>query len=362
MKRFILIVIVVLSGVSTWGQNYKINNVNADDAVVGYVEEIVANNIQKADSHQYEFKLMQDGDVFSFEYNVSPDGINGVAKTNDVWGELEATVLKALGDIKKQISKSSVVEQKATQPEQKQSVQQQSQKQSEHKTEPSQPTLSQYQSQPVQQQSQQQPAQPQSQQQPAQQFSVPKNTNPRNSNVLIQDQVGCLKKFDDGTYGIIFIINQNGQGLAVSLDETVISWENQTKSSNCHDVSLLFNEEDCNLAFVCGIGKGYSESIVRDLGMGAAPAAGWCMQHGNGWYLPSAGELWKLLIVANKKMGWQGPISQALYNAGGQALSDGKYWTSNEKNKKEAYWVSTNGDNDEEDKTKAINVRAIRAF
>lgn len=183
-----------------------------------------------------------------------------------------------------------------------------------------------------------------------------------NGNVPVQDQVGSLKNFDDGTYGIIFFLNQNGQGLAVSLDETIIQWENQTKNANCHDVSMLFNEEDCNLAFTCGIGKGYCESIVGELGDGAAPAAGWCVQHGNGWYLPSAGELWKLLIVANKKMGRQGPISQALSKAGGMVLNDGKYWTSNEKNKKEAYWVSTFGDNDEEDKTKAINVRAIRAF
>ena len=350
MRSFFIVILAVLVTVVAKGQNYKINSINADDAVVGYVEEIVAKNIQSTDSHQYEFKLMQDGDAFSFEYNVSPDGINGVAKTNDVWGELETTVLKALGDIKKQISKASVVEQKATQPERKQSESQQLQ-------------------QPVQQQ----PVQQQIvQQQPTQQYQnqtqpVSYNTSNYSSNMTSQNysannnmsgsvSIGGLMRFPDGSQGVVFYLDGQGHGLAVSLDMTTAQWQ-AGKKKDCLNIAQIPDGDGENICVV-GLGKQYTSTLVSQL-WGKAPAAEWCIRHGDGWYLPSAGELSKLFSTEKetKKM-----ISASLKQCGGAGLADEWHWSSSENDKDEAINVSSSGWTTSEDKIEILHVRAVRAF
>lgn len=386
MRSFFIVILAVMVTVVVKGQNYKINSINADDAVVGYVEEIVAKNIQSTDSHQYEFKLMQDGDAFSFEYNVSPDGINGVAKTNDVWGELETTVLKALGDIKKQISKASVVEQKDTQPERKQSESQQlqqpvQQQPVQQQIVQQQPTQQQYQ-QPAQQQVEQhqsiqqhyqQPVQQQYQQQPTQQYqnqaqNVPNNaSNYNNMASQYYDannyasgsvSIGGLMRFQDGSQGIVFYLDGQGHGLAVSLDMTTAQWQNTSKKKDCLNIAQIPDGDGENICIV-GLGKRYSSAVISQLGYGMAPAIEWCTRHGNGWYLPSAGELAKLFSTEKetKKM-----ISTSLKQFGGAGLADEWHWSSSENDKDEAINVSSSGWTTSEDKIEVLHVRAVRAF
>ena len=361
MKKKIIVIVAVMTALVVKGQNYKINNVNADDAVVGYVEEIVAKNIQSADSSQYEFKLMQDGDAFSFEYNVSPYGINGVAKTNDVWSELEATVINALTDIKKQISKASVPEQNIVQSERKQSEAHQSQKQSAQQQQYQQPV--------------QQPVQQQYQQQPIQQQYISNNKD--YTNLMLYDynlndvasgnaKIGGRLKFPDGTQGVIFYLDGQGHGLAVSLDQASMKWQQVYDKRKCVDIVKVLNERSFSKDyFQIGRGMQNTNYIVNQLGGGQSPAAEWCLQHGNGWYLPSVGELWQLLGIANKvgKDNPKGLITAMLELAGGTPLNSWWYWSSSEKDKENVYKISLHGRRAEtENKTEENAVRAVRSF
>lgn len=360
MKKFVLIVIVVLSVAKVWGQNYKVRNINADDAIAGFVEEIVSKNI-KPDSHQYEFVLSQNGESFSFEYNVSPDGIKGVAKTDDVWNELEATVLKAIQSIRAELSpKTEPAKQPAKQPEQKpvqQSVQQQAVQQ--------QPIQQQYQ-QPVQQQiEQQQPIQQyQNQTQPVSYNSSNYSSNmtsqnySANNNMSGSVSIGGLMRFPDGSQGVVFYLDGQGHGLAVSLDMTTAQWQNADKKKDCLNIAQIPDGDGENVCVV-GLGKQYTSTVVSQLGWGKAPAAEWCIRHGDGWYLPSAGELSKLFSTEKetKKM-----ISASLKQCGGAGLADEWHWSSSENDKDEAINVSSSGWTTSEDKIEILHVRAVRAF
>lgn len=351
--------IVVLFPIANnvWGQNYKVKNINADDAVVGFVEDIVAKNIQ-ADSHQYEFVLTQHGEAFSIEYNVSPDGIKGVSKTDDVWSELEATVLKAIQNIRAEMTpkatesaKQSARQSVQQQPEQQQIVQQQ-------------PTQQQYQ-QPVQQQivQQQPPQQYQNQTQ-----SVSSNSSNYNNNMTTQNygannymsgsvSIGGLMRFPDGSQGVVFYLDSQGHGLAVSLDMTTAQWQ-AGKKKDCLNIAQIPDGDGENICVV-GLGKQYTSTVVSQLGWGKAPAVEWCLRHGDGWYLPSAGELSKLFSTEKetKKM-----ISASLKQYGGVGLADEWHWSSSENDKDEAINVSSSGWTTSEDKIEILHVRAVRAF
>ena len=43
-----------------------------------------------------------------------------------------------------------------------------------------------------------------------------------------------------------------------------------------------------------------TQTIISELGEHNALAAKWCVQHGDGWYLPSVGEMQYLISVAKK--------------------------------------------------------------
>ena len=168
------------------------------------------------------------------------------------------------------------------------------------------------------------------------------------------------KTFPDGTKGIVFYTDKNKHGLAVALDATTAKWEDASKAKDCHDILECPNNEGERM-LTYALGSQYTTAIVNEMGTAAA-AASWCWAHGNGWYLPSAGELWYLLSVANNNAGASGVLSLAIVRAGGQALSESWYWSSTEKEAKEAVNVSNGGWIAGASKTSAIGVRAIRAF
>ncbi|MCM1177683.1 MAG: hypothetical protein NC308_07370 [Clostridium sp.] len=183
---------------------------------------------------------------------------------------------------------------------------------------------------------------------------------PAATSVRTDGTIGSLIYFDDGTAGIIFYLNPYGEGgLAVSLDETVLEWDNSKKKL---DISGLLNEKDkCSLMCNPGMGSLNTDRILAQVS-GAAPAAAWCRGHGNGWYLPSAGEFLQL-VMANKYKGKNGPINSAIVVAGGEPFQQRYYWVSNEKDKKEAYNFPVSGKSaDTEKKGSAEGVRAIRMF
>lgn len=180
--------------------------------------------------------------------------------------------------------------------------------------------------------------------------------------MLSEESVGQVKHFSDGSRGIVFYItNDRKHGLAVSLDASPAKWENQSSSRRCHDIVTIPNEDG---TMFCTYKKGeeYTANIINQIGMLQAPAAAWAISHGTGWYLPSAGELWHLFIVANEGKGSNGPISHAIMKAGGMELTNDWYWSSTENDKDEAINVSISGRMSSEDKTEEIQVRAVRAF
>lgn len=185
--------------------------------------------------------------------------------------------------------------------------------------------------------------------------------------------LGGLISFDDGTKGIVFYVDGTGHGLVVSLDETETKWQNEKKSKKCQDISQLLNESEQPKYLSIGLGKQQTQLIISQLGWGKAPAAEWCLRHGDGWYLPSAGELWHLFTEANYITNSNyriegsfdakdGFISKMLKMAGGQPLNSNWYWSSSEEEQENAWNVSVSGRLSTEEKTEEVATRAVRYF
>ena len=165
--------------------------------------------------------------------------------------------------------------------------------------------------------------------------------------------IGQLKTFPDGTSGVIFYDSGDGHGLVVALHEFEEQWARKNV-----DVYAISNDEDCIKVIVSGAKN--TDMIIAQLGEDAYAALN-CRQLGSDWYLPSSGELYYLLKIANQGKGDDGPISRALMmNGGGQI--DGWYWSSSENDKDEAFNVSDGGSCHTEEKTEEANVRPVRAF
>ena len=181
-------------------------------------------------------------------------------------------------------------------------------------------------------------------------------------------KIGGRLRFPDGTQGIIFYLDGQGHGLAVSLDQASMKWQNVSNERKCVDIVQVLNESSFSKGyFQIGMGMQNTNYIVNQLGVGQAPAAEWCLRHGNGWYLPSVGELWQLLGVANKVEGKgknkpKGLITAMLELAGGAPLDGWWYWSSSEEDKENAHNISLHGSTATEEKTEENAVRAVRAF
>lgn len=166
-----------------------------------------------------------------------------------------------------------------------------------------------------------------------------------------RSQVGDLKVFPDGSQGLVFYMD-NGKGLAVSIDESEMKWDNSRRHV---DIPYLSNTDNDRKVFVYGLGKNNTMAIIQQCG-GNAIAANWCVNHGAEWYLPSSGELYLLMMSAKK-----GSVLYSKLESSGVQLN-GWYWSSSEHNKDEALNVSGGGSIHAEDKDEDVKVRAIRAF
>ena len=171
-------------------------------------------------------------------------------------------------------------------------------------------------------------------------------------------QVGDLYTFSDGSKGVIFYLTGDNHGLVVSLDEFSAKWENERRARGCHDIAMLPNEENGVSEMTFGLGYQNTQYIIQALGPSEAPAAEWCTRHGEGWYLPSSGELWYLF---SEKCDIS-VINQSIESNGGAELTKAWYWSSTECSDEGAINVSFKGKMDAEEKTEELNVRAMRAF
>ncbi len=168
-----------------------------------------------------------------------------------------------------------------------------------------------------------------------------------------QNKIGELINFPDGSQGVVFYLDENGRGLAVSLNEGEEVWDDNRRPD---DISSLLNVEDGEDKFIYGEGLKNTQTIVDALG-DDAHAAYWCVLQGGGWYLPSCGELMVLMSVVKENS----PVANTLRSFHSNDIS-GWYWSSTENENKEAWNVSSSGFTSTEKKKGEVKVRAIRAF
>lgn len=173
-----------------------------------------------------------------------------------------------------------------------------------------------------------------------------------------KNKIGDFYTFEDGTKGIVFYVNAEGHGLALSLEEDKLRWENETHFVYCQDIVNITNEEYPDVNINLGLGKYNTSFIIAQLGEAKAPAAKYCREQGEEWYLPTVGELYQLFNVANK----HGKINRILIDNGYEPL-DGWYWTSSEHDNGEAWRIGLNGKIKKCSKLALrVHVRAVRAF
>lgn len=169
--------------------------------------------------------------------------------------------------------------------------------------------------------------------------------------------VGDIYTFEDNTQGVVFYIDEDGHGLAISLQQEKRRWTDETNYVYCQDIVNIPNEPLPNLEFNPGLGKLYSYYIVQQVGDVKPIAAKYCRDKGKDWYLPSAGELY-ILLIANS----DGKIDQVLKSNKCKPIL-GWYWTSNEYDNGQAWIMNSSGKYRKCSKLAYRNLaRAIRQF
>lgn len=401
MKKLICIGYLCFLSLHVLAQNYSIERIKMDDFVADYAEEIIQKSTP-TDNRHYAYILSQNDKEFEIRCNVTPDNLSVTEQTDDVWNEMEATIIRVINKVK---SSLAPVQSQSFSSETEQPVLQQSSRetyvapQTTIVVTPTQQDIvqhgQQYYLQKQSQTNQNQPVQTYPQNNFQSQQPIQNNSNNYNNPQMnfygnmgyLQPQSYSIEDvrsgrailggkiwFDDGSFGIIFFLDGMGHGLAVSLDETETQWQDAKKSRYCQDIHQLMNESEPSKYCNSGLGAQQTQMIINQLGWGQAPAAEWCTRHGNGWYLPSAGELWYLFTVANyssndKGDGKNNPpdakdgfISKMLQVAGGQPIDSYWYWSSSEEEQESAWNVSASGRCSSEDKTNEVAVRAVRYF
>lgn len=178
-------------------------------------------------------------------------------------------------------------------------------------------------------------------------------------------KIGDLIEFSDKTFGVVFYLNQQtGDGLAVSMDEIETRWEAADDEEDCHNIYKLLDKGSYGEFCIPGAGLEQTRLILEQLGPQYAPAAAWCAMHGEGWYLPSASELYHMLFVANASGGDSGPLSSMIKSHGGQPIDYKYYWSSCEENTENAFNICSIKKKRKvsEGKTDEQGVRAVRLF
>ena len=175
-------------------------------------------------------------------------------------------------------------------------------------------------------------------------------------------EIGSLIEFYDGSKGIVFYLDGKGHGLAVSLQQKICLWQNTSTSRNCVDIRSLPN--DSNASIQMGLGMKYCNIAIDELGIDNLPAIKWCRSIGPEWYLPSLGELYELVKVANQSLGRIGPISTASKDNGGDTFmaTKGFYFSSSEEDDTDVFAIAPKGWVTGINKYEPNYCRAIRMF
>lgn len=182
--------------------------------------------------------------------------------------------------------------------------------------------------------------------------------------MIAHAKIGSLVEFYDGTKGVVFYLDGTGHGLAVYPFEDISQkyWQGTSFWTECVDIDAIPNVE--NLEFQMGLGSIYCDAAIKQLGLEELPAIKWCRSIAPDWYLPSLGELYELMVVANLSKGSNGPISQAIKASGGNsfAFKSNVYLSSSENDNTKVFAVFSKGAVKSVKKYSPHACRAIRMF
>ena len=181
-----------------------------------------------------------------------------------------------------------------------------------------------------------------------------------------QYSVGDLYN-ENGVEGVIFAIKEDNNGATwcylFSMDEEDLQWSTENVYCNCNSAKGIWNTYD-------PFDPVYSRADggVRDINN--YPAFKWCMEHGDGWFLPSYTELnWMWDAITNGERDFNVPsvaaFNKVLTDHGGTAISQDYYWSSNEEYAATATLVAFMEDSIvclDPQKTNSYRVRAAYRF
>ena len=120
---------------------------------------------------------------------------------------------------------------------------------------------------------------------------------------------------EDGVEGVVFYVTDGGtSGYIMSLDQADLQWSTENVWANCVSVRGEWNTED-----------------MLKLGADKYPAAKWCANHGDGWFMPSSRELqWMWDAVSNGTHKFDDEFVKLYNDKLEDPILEDYYWSSNE--------------------------------
>ena len=178
-------------------------------------------------------------------------------------------------------------------------------------------------------------------------------------------KIGDLVTFKDGSKGVLVQVDRSGEsGWAVALQDAGTaawakeSWDEDTKALNkTAPEKRSLNDIHELLADTAGYA---ATEAIRKAANGASdkyPAA-FAVDFDNGWFLPTAGQMFSLFAME--------PFIKKTIEENGGKLPEGNYWTSTPKNQRIAWFLGCQlgifDDKDDGGKTKTLFVRAMHRW
>ena len=154
----------------------------------------------------------------------------------------------------------------------------------------------------------------------------------------------------NGVKGVVFYVDETGtSGLIMSMDQEYLQWSTVYEWANCLSNKGEWNTED-----------------MLKLGADKYPAAKWCVEHGEGWYMPSSYEMnlmWA--AVSDGKLDFDHEFVKLYNDKLEDPIIEDYYWSSSEISEDMAEVVVFIDDSVvclEPKKDRYFHVRAIRKF
>ena len=118
----------------------------------------------------------------------------------------------------------------------------------------------------------------------------------------------------DGVKGVVFYVDESGEsGLIMSMDQALLAWSTENVWVGC-------------------VSRGeYNTEDMLKRGEDKYPAAKWCVDHGEGWYMPNSDEMRKMWsAVSNGKYVFDAEFIKLYNDKLDDPILEDYYWSSNE--------------------------------